>query len=61
MLSVLTQDSLKKARYVRSWINKRIVHTNLQLLYHCNFHCDICDYWRREFKERRQDRLSCSV
>lgn len=28
------------------------MHVNLQLLYDCNFHCRICDFWRPEFEAR---------
>jgi MoaA/NifB/PqqE/SkfB family radical SAM enzyme len=48
MLQTLTHDAVKKARYIRSWLNKRMVHVNLQLLYNCNFRCEICDYWRED-------------
>lgn len=54
MLETLLYDSTKKARYIRSWIGKRLVHTNLQLLYNCNFRCKICDYWRPEQRNRPQ-------
>jgi MoaA/NifB/PqqE/SkfB family radical SAM enzyme len=54
MIETLLYDSTKKARYIRSWIGKRLVHTNLQLLYNCNFRCKICDYWRPEQRGRPQ-------
>jgi MoaA/NifB/PqqE/SkfB family radical SAM enzyme len=44
-------EGLKKARYALSFLRRRLVHTNLQLLYQCNFRCQICDFWRPEFQE----------
>ncbi|MEW5907170.1 MAG: radical SAM protein, partial [Elusimicrobiota bacterium] len=37
----------KGVRYGWSFVRRRLVHTNLQLLYDCNFRCGICDFWRR--------------
>jgi len=42
----------KMLRYAQSFLRKRLVHTNLQLLYSCNFRCDICDFWKKEYKKR---------
>lgn len=38
----------KKFKYVSSFIKKDMVHLNLQLLYKCNFKCEICDFWKDE-------------
>jgi MoaA/NifB/PqqE/SkfB family radical SAM enzyme len=54
MIAEMVQENLKKARYIRSFLQRGLVHTNLQLLYRCNFRCQICDYWKPEFKERPQ-------
>ncbi|MBI5480438.1 MAG: hypothetical protein HY906_16360 [Deltaproteobacteria bacterium] len=43
-------EGLKKARYALSFLRRGLVHTNLQLLYQCNFRCQICDFWRPEFQ-----------
>jgi MoaA/NifB/PqqE/SkfB family radical SAM enzyme len=34
-----------------SFLKNRLIHTNLQLLYDCNFKCNICDFWHQEYKE----------
>ncbi len=39
-------DHLKKLKYVSSFLRRKIIHTNLQLLYQCNFKCRICDFWK---------------
>lgn len=44
----------KKLRYARSFLAKRLVHTNLQLLYQCNFRCEICDFWHNDGGRRRR-------
>jgi len=43
----------KKARYVRNFLGGRLVHTNLQITYSCNFKCQICDFWRDESRAKR--------
>ncbi len=35
----------KKLRYLGSFMGRKLVHTNLQILYHCNFRCRICGFW----------------
>jgi MoaA/NifB/PqqE/SkfB family radical SAM enzyme len=30
-------------------MRKRLMHVNLQILYQCNFKCDICDFWKPPF------------
>jgi len=39
----------KRARLLYSGLRKRLIHLNLQLLYQCNFKCDICDFWKPPF------------
>jgi MoaA/NifB/PqqE/SkfB family radical SAM enzyme len=46
VLELLLNDRKKKRRYLRSFLTRRLVHVNLQLLYSCNFRCAICDYWK---------------
>ncbi len=43
---------LKKARYINSFLRRGLVHVNLQLLYSCNFRCQICDYWKPQYRDR---------
>ncbi|MDD5307420.1 MAG: radical SAM protein [Deltaproteobacteria bacterium] len=35
----------KKLRFAASFLRRRMVHTNLQLLFDCNMRCEICDFW----------------
>jgi radical SAM protein with 4Fe4S-binding SPASM domain len=42
---------MKKARYGYSFLRKRMVHLNLQILYACNFRCKICDFWKAPYKD----------
>lgn len=45
-------ESRKKARYGQSFLRGNLVHTNLQLLYDCNLRCQICDFWKADYKDR---------
>ncbi len=36
----------KKLRYCMRIAGRAMVHLNLQILYKCNFKCNICDFWR---------------
>jgi MoaA/NifB/PqqE/SkfB family radical SAM enzyme len=45
----LLRDPAKKARYLRSYVLRRLMHVNLQLLYTCNFRCQICDFWKEPY------------
>ena len=45
-------EQTKKIRYVGSFLQKKLIHTNLQLLYDCNFRCRICDFWKDDFDGR---------
>ena len=47
----MVTEALKQARYALSFLRRRLVHTNLQLLYTCNFRCQICDFWKPEFRD----------
>lgn len=44
-------DSLKKLRFLHSFVMRRMVHVNLQLLYQCNFRCSICDFWKDAYRD----------
>jgi MoaA/NifB/PqqE/SkfB family radical SAM enzyme len=58
MISFLTHDSRKKARFALSFLRRRLVHVNLQLLDACNYRCRICDFWQDTHREK--PRLSAS-
>jgi MoaA/NifB/PqqE/SkfB family radical SAM enzyme len=45
-----------KARFARSFLLRRLVHVNLQILYDCNYRCGICDFWKPPWQH--QPRLS---
>jgi MoaA/NifB/PqqE/SkfB family radical SAM enzyme len=46
MASSALREAVKKSKFVVGFANGRLIHTNLQLLYDCNFKCAICDFWR---------------
>ncbi|MBU1056465.1 MAG: radical SAM protein [Proteobacteria bacterium] len=46
MARTLFNEHSKKIKYALSFIRKRIIHVNLQILYQCNFKCNICDFWK---------------
>jgi MoaA/NifB/PqqE/SkfB family radical SAM enzyme len=50
--SALVGDPGKMGRYGYSFLRGRLVHTNLQLLYDCNFKCQICDFWKAAYRGR---------
>lgn len=52
MKSVRFSRNLKKIRYLASFLGRRLVHTNLQILYRCNFHCRICEFWHPSYQNQ---------
>ena len=48
---ISSHEFSKRARLLYSGLRKRLIHLNLQLLYQCNFKCDICDFWNPPFTE----------
>ncbi len=58
MISLLTHDLGKKVRFARSFLRRRLIHVNLQILYSCNYRCSICDFWQPEWHGK--PRLSVS-
>jgi MoaA/NifB/PqqE/SkfB family radical SAM enzyme len=58
MIAALTHDLGKKLRFARSFLRRRLVHVNLQLLYDCNYRCQICDFWKPAW--RAKPRLSAA-
>lgn len=39
----------KRAHLLYSGLRRRLIHLNMQILYQCNFRCDICDFWKPPF------------
>ena len=48
---VFKRDSARKLRYLGNFVAGRLVHTNLQILYTCNFRCGICDFWQPAYRD----------
>ena len=46
MGSSLFHKRKKKIQHIYSFINKKLIHLNLQILNDCNFRCKICDFWK---------------
>ena len=46
MISAFTHDFGKKLRFAVSFLRRRLIHVNLQVLYECNYRCRICDFWK---------------
>jgi MoaA/NifB/PqqE/SkfB family radical SAM enzyme len=46
------RDVWKKLVFLQRFARKKLVHLNLQLLYDCNFRCDICDFWKAPYLEK---------
>lgn len=42
-------EARKRARMLWSGVRKNLFHMNLQILYQCNFACEICDFWKPPF------------
>lgn len=47
----MSYEGMKRLRYMYSFLRKRMVHLNLQILYTCNFRCKICDFWKAPYKD----------
>lgn len=45
-------DLSKKLRFASSFLRKRLVHVNLQILYRCNYRCTICDFWKPAWHQK---------
>ena len=52
MRSIRCSRGLKKLRYLTSFLGRRLVHTNLQILYQCNFKCRICEFWHPAYQDQ---------
>lgn len=58
MISTITHDLGKKLRFAASFLRKRLIHVNLQILYECNYRCRICDFWKEG--HRNETRLTAA-
>ncbi len=47
----MARDAWKCLRFARSFLARRLVHLNLQILYDCNFRCRICNFWKDGYRE----------
>jgi radical SAM protein with 4Fe4S-binding SPASM domain len=47
----MNRDTLKKIKYMYSFLMKRPIHINMQILYDCNFRCKICDFWKSPYTQ----------
>jgi MoaA/NifB/PqqE/SkfB family radical SAM enzyme len=54
MIVALAHDFPKKVRFARSFLRRRLVHVNLQILYDCCYRCRICDFWKPAWRNRAQ-------
>lgn len=52
MIAALTHQAGKKLRFFRSFLSRRLIHVNLQILYQCNFRCRICDFWKEGYRDK---------
>jgi len=50
VLGVDLSEAPKLARYLASFLRRRLVHVNLQLLYRCTMRCRICDFWQEKYQ-----------
>ncbi len=48
----MARAAWKYVRFAHSFLRRRMVHVNLQLLYDCNFRCRICNFWKDEYRDR---------
>lgn len=46
----MARGAWKYVRFAHSFLRRRMVHVNLQLLYDCNFRCRICSFWKDEYR-----------
>ncbi len=58
MILALTHQLGKKVRFAHSFLRRRLIHVNLQILYACNYGCSICDFWQPAW--RGKPRLSAA-
>ncbi len=45
------REHTKRLRFTRTFLRRGMVHCNLQILYECNFRCEICDFWKPAYRE----------
>lgn len=46
-----TSHLRKSISLIRSFVRRGMIHCNLQVLYHCNFRCAICDFWKDQYHD----------
>lgn len=46
----MARGAWKSLRFAHSFLRRRMVHVNLQLLYDCNFRCRICNFWGDRYR-----------
>lgn len=47
----MLEEPRKIARLVRTILRKGMFHCNIQVHYRCNFHCEICDFWKEPYTD----------
>ncbi len=47
----MARGAWKYLRFAHSFLRRRMVHVNLQLLYDCNFRCRICNFWGDRYRD----------
>jgi radical SAM protein with 4Fe4S-binding SPASM domain len=50
--TVKKPEFIKSIQMTSSFFRKKLFHLNLQLLYSCNFHCKICDFWKPDYQNK---------
>ena len=53
-------ENRKKLGYTWSFLRRRLVHLNLQILFQCNFRCRICDFWKEPYKDMEKMSLDAA-
>ncbi len=59
MFSALRKElhyQYRSGRLIWGFVRNRFIHCNLQVTYRCNFHCQICDFWKTSHD--REEELS---
>ncbi len=47
----MLEEPRKIARLAGTILRKGMFHCNIQVHYKCNFHCEICDFWKAPYTE----------
>ncbi len=57
MLNRLAKEAHYQYRCLRlagGLLGKKLIHCNLQVTYRCNFQCQICDFWKKEYDKSQE-------